>query len=771
MAFRNIFACLVHESPECVVDLVRNLHFLDPASVILLYNGGSAAGLLQTGFPFDRYGTIVHPSPRPMTWGRLHDFALDCMQFALREFPFDTLTIVDSDQLGTRPGYSAYLEQFLQGQSRIGFLSNAPRVVSHTTQNGPCQLALQDIELWRPFLRRFPQGEQKYIHWSFWPSTVFTANAARDLTRLFAVDTELQWIMGRTRIWATEEIVLPTLVALLGYESAPNPCSYDYVKYRALYTVSDIDMALNRQDVFWLHPAPRNYDDPLRKRIRERLGHYKAPASSNGGHFMSEPQSKDSTGLVLSLPILNRMKKIKGWLEEEEADLLIASCSRAMASVPAGSAVVETGSFCGRSTVVLGSVMQSLGAQTRIYAVDPHDGVVGAMNGHTQSFGPTLEIFRRNMQENGLVEIVEAIPKRAFEVTWDKPIGFLLIDHLHDYESVSSDFYHFGPHVIAGGYIAFHDYADYYPGVKIFVDELLALPQFEKVYCAGSMMVIRRTSADPIVPAERHEVVGVERVNGASNGHAAETAELVNPPLVSCIMPTADRRALVPQAIRHFLRQDYPNRELIILDDGADDISDLIPSDDRIRYVRLSQRTSMGAKHNLACEMSRGEIIVHWDDDDWNAERRITYQVKDLSRNPWNTLCGLSRILYYDPRSDRAWEYVYPGGGRPWVLGATFCYFKKFWEQNRFPDMNEGADTVFVWNLQNANVVVHQDHTFYIGTVHAHNTSPKRTETGGWHPLPSEDIRCLLGDQDWSFYEEFARQSENAVLNAAATSR
>jgi len=36
-------------------------------------------------------------------------------------------------------------------------------------------------------------------------------------------------------------------------------------------------------------------------------------------------------------------------------------------------------------------------------------------------------------------------------------------------------------------------------------------------------------------------------------------------------MPTADRRAFVPQAIRYFLRQDYGNRELIVLDDLSSD--------------------------------------------------------------------------------------------------------------------------------------------------------------------------------------------------------
>jgi glycosyltransferase involved in cell wall biosynthesis len=57
-------------------------------------------------------------------------------------------------------------------------------------------------------------------------------------------------------------------------------------------------------------------------------------------------------------------------------------------------------------------------------------------------------------------------------------------------------------------------------------------------------------------------------------------------PLVSCLMPTADRREFIPCAIRCFKNQDYENLELIILDDGEQEIRDLIPSDPRIRYIQ-----------------------------------------------------------------------------------------------------------------------------------------------------------------------------------------
>src|SRR5215475_12372109 len=103
--------------------------------------------------------------------------------------------------------------------------------------------------------------------------------------------------------------------------------------------------------------------------------------------------------------------------------------------------------------------------------------------------------------------------------------------------------------------------------------------------------------------------------------------------MVSCIMPTRDRRPFVGQAVEQFLAQDYPDRELIVVDDGEDPIGDLLPADPRIRLLRLDRRMTIGAKRNLACEAATGDIVVHWDDDDWMAGWRLTYQVTALEAN------------------------------------------------------------------------------------------------------------------------------------------
>jgi hypothetical protein len=273
-AFRNVFACLVHEDRDCVIDLVRNLRCLDPDSDILLYNGGDDPGLLDASIFASRYDAYIFPTPTRMFWGRLHAFALDCMAYATQALRFDTLTIVDSDQLLIRPGYSGYLP------SRLRRLPQHIGLLGRTTQpqppscGGPARSAYAEIDLWRPWLRRFPDGEAKFPYWTHWGATVFTVEAVRALLDRIRTDKQLCDIIARSRIISTEEVILTSLVALLGFEIALNPCSNDYVRWRVSFSNAELTAALKRSDVFWLHPAPRRYDDPLRSRIRALHDYY-----------------------------------------------------------------------------------------------------------------------------------------------------------------------------------------------------------------------------------------------------------------------------------------------------------------------------------------------------------------------------------------------------------------------------------------------------------------------------------------------------------------
>jgi hypothetical protein len=746
----NIFACLVHEKQECIIDLIRNLRHLDPDSPILLYNGGSDSSLLDFKFPFEQYGVVLHPNPRPVAWGHLHPFALDCMRFALDSLSFQTLTIVDSDQLAIRPGYSDRIHEFLHHQSAVGALTNSPVRQPPQTRVSPARFAHQEIDLWRPFLRRFPAGEAKFVHWSFWPATVFTNDAARDITRFFAQDAMLQDIMAKTKIWASEEVILPTLVALLGYRILKGPFSYDYVQFRRPYTLRQLEAAHARHDVFWVHPVPRTYDHPLRNHLRMRFGNYEQCREE--GTMLCKSQS--ASGMLLTWPILTGMKHIEGWLAEDEADLLIAATSLALARFDASHALLEIGSYCGRSTFVIASVIKALHPETKLFAIDPHDGKVGALDQGIQHLQPTLEKLRNNLASAGLTNLVTVITARSWEVAWNKPASFLFIDGLHDYASVAQDFYHFEPWLVQGAFIAFHDYADYYPGVKTFVNELLRTGRYEMVHCTGSMMVVRKIESTVTPEPEEHIKSAQPRPRTAQRrGRALESAATTGP-LVSCIMPTCDRPALVAQSIQYFLRQDYPHRELIIADDGRESLEGQVPRDARIRYLRLSGRHSIGCKRNLACESSRGTLIAHWDDDDWNADWRLSYQVSALSQAAERSVCGLSTLLYYDPARSQGWRYKFPVDQRPWVAGPTLCYRKEVWRGHPFANVSDGEDTRFIWELSGATILPLDNHDFYVATVHRRNSSPKRTYDRWWRPASVVEIRAIMG-ADFAFYEDW----------------
>jgi glycosyltransferase involved in cell wall biosynthesis len=132
----------------------------------------------------------------------------------------------------------------------------------------------------------------------------------------------------------------------------------------------------------------------------------------------------------------------------------------------------------------------------------------------------------------------------------------------------------------------------------------------------------------------------------------------MNEILVSCIMPTANREKYIPLAIDNFLKQDYPHTELIIIDDGLKSIRSSVPSRQNIKYFYRETPGTVGAKRNAACQEASGEIIMHWDDDDWYARDWISRQIKYLLDSKCD-MCGVEHVISTAPLP------IFYGKGRP----------------------------------------------------------------------------------------------------------
>ena len=253
---------------------------------------------------------------------------------------------------------------------------------------------------------------------------------------------------------------------------------------------------------------------------------------------------------------------------------------------------------------------------------------------------------------------------------------------------------------------------------------------------------------EPVFAAETRAFYAARSASAPAAASASAT------PLVSCVMPTFDRHSFVPQAVRYFLRQDYPARELVIVDDGQEPVGDLLPSDPRIVYHRLESRMILGAKRNLACDLARGSIIVHWDDDDWASAGRVSAQVTALTSSGAD-VCGMASLLYYNPVRAGAWRFTWPGGQRPWAAGPSLCFTKELWRRSPFPEVTIGEDTRFVFSPAVRRIADVRDARCIVGIIHERNTAPKSVHGPYWAPRPVGEVEELLGD-DMAFYRHLA---------------
>ena len=194
-------------------------------------------------------------------------------------------------------------------------------------------------------------------------------------------------------------------------------------------------------------------------------------------------------------------------------------------------------------------------------------------------------------------------------------------------------------------------------------------------------------------------------------------------PLVTCIMPTANRSEFIPSAIGNFLKQNYRNKELVIVDDGKNSVKHLIPDNSIIKYYYSQNSMKIGLKRNIACQRAEGEFIIHLDDDDWYAEDWISHEVKAIQESNAD-IVGINQVQFFSPTLNEYWMIKNSNSKRPWLTGASLIYHKSFWLAHPFKDLQIGEDDDYIRN-NNAKIFAHSYYEGFIATLHANNTSIK----------------------------------------------
>ena len=168
-------------------------------------------------------------------------------------------------------------------------------------------------------------------------------------------------------------------------------------------------------------------------------------------------------------------------------------------------------------------------------------------------------------------------------------------------------------------------------------------------------------------------------------------------PLISCIMPTAGRAVYVARSIEMFLKQDYPNKELVIVYNHEDDLPKM-EMPESVRLIRAKTKI-IGAKRNEACRQSYGAIITHWDDDDIYNKNRLSVQAMPILTGEAN-ITGLKNFLFYHTGTRLAYHPTPVLFSRMFTgsfAARTMMFSRLVWEQlTHYPNLTVADDAGFL---------------------------------------------------------------------------
>ncbi|MFI1965296.1 class I SAM-dependent methyltransferase [Streptomyces pathocidini] len=204
---------------------------------------------------------------------------------------------------------------------------------------------------------------------------------------------------------------------------------------------------------------------------------------------------------------LAAFRAAKGFMPEEEGLALYGAAREAAHRL--GLPLLEVGSYCGRSTILLADAAREAG--TVAVTVDHHRGSEEQQPGWEyhdpelvdQAPGvqriDTLPTFRRTLHTAGLEAHVVAVVGRSPQVAalWNTPLSLVFIDGGHTDEHATGDYEGWAPHVAPGGLLVIHDVfpdpADGGQAPYRVHRRALASGAFAEVSATRSLRVLRRT--------------------------------------------------------------------------------------------------------------------------------------------------------------------------------------------------------------------------------------------------------------------------------------
>ncbi len=106
-------------------------------------------------------------------------------------------------------------------------------------------------------------------------------------------------------------------------------------------------------------------------------------------------------------------------------------------------------------------------------------------------------------------------------------------------------------------------------------------------------------------------------------------------PVVTVLVPTFNRRRHLAGALASVVRQSYRNLQIIVINDGGEDVSDIVNSfgDQRLIFIDRKENCGKAFSLNEGLARAEGKYIAYLDDDDLYYPNHIETLVDALENN------------------------------------------------------------------------------------------------------------------------------------------
>jgi glycosyltransferase involved in cell wall biosynthesis len=249
---------------------------------------------------------------------------------------------------------------------------------------------------------------------------------------------------------------------------------------------------------------------------------------------------------------------------------------------------------------------------------------------------------------------------------------------------------------------------------------------------------------------DQHDIPVSHNGNGKLhlNGHAetnstppAQSTASPSDPLVSILIPSYNRGNWIGDAVRSALRQQPPEFEVIVVDDGSTDQTlEVLKqfTDPRLRVIECKHIGAPAARNRAVAE-ARGQFILWLDSDDELLARALQSHLQNLQINPdidvsygdlfmASTTMEVKKVERYEDwygRSDQLVARIFMGNCIP--NGGTLI-------RKSLIDQTGGYDITFNWahdyefwsRVVGTAKVKHCGATIYKYRRHAENTSAEK---------------------------------------------